>query len=89
MVSKVEPQYILRLPRLLRANSSLKALLLFKLHNRLNKSTIKIISCLKSWGLFKDELEEVKEEEKKQEKKDFEEGNLVFIEEKWYLSSLI
>jgi hypothetical protein len=39
--------------------------------------------------LFKDELEEVKGEEKKQEKKDFKEGNLVFIEEKWYLSSLI
>ena len=37
----------------------------------------------------KDELEEVKGEEKKQEKKDFEKGNLVFIEEKWYLSSLI
>jgi hypothetical protein len=73
----------------LRANSSLKVLLLFKLYNRLNKSTIKIISYLKSWGLFKDELEEVKGEEKKQEKKDFEEGNLVSIEEKWYLSSFI
>jgi hypothetical protein len=41
-------------------------------------STIKIISCLKSWGLFKDELEEVKREEQKKEKKDSEEGNLFF-----------
>ena len=36
-----------------------------KLRNRLNKSTFEIISCLKSWGLFKDELEEAKKEEKK------------------------
>ena len=55
-------------------------LLLSKLYNRLNKSTIKIISCLKSWGLFKGELEEVEREEKKKEKKDFEDGNLFFIE---------
>jgi hypothetical protein len=53
-----------------------------KLRNRLNKSTFEIISCLKSWGLFKDELEEVKREEKKKEKKDSEEENLFFIEEK-------
>jgi hypothetical protein len=53
-----------------------------KLRNRLNKSTFEIISCLKSWGLFKDELEKVKREEKKKEKKDSEEGNLFFIEEK-------
>ena len=51
-----------------------------KLRNRLNKSTFEIISCLKSWGLFKDELEEVKREGKKKEKKDSEEGNLFFIE---------
>jgi hypothetical protein len=57
-----------------------------KLRNRLNKSTFEIISCLKSWGLFKDELEQVKREEKKEEKgeekNDSEEGNLFFIEEK-------
>ena len=57
-------------------------LLLSKLYNRLNKSTIKIISCLKSWGLFKDELEEGKREGKKKGKKDSEKGNLFFIEEK-------
>jgi len=49
-----------------------------KLRNRLNKSTFEIISCLKSWGLFKDELEEVKREEKNNSK----EGNLFFIKEK-------
>ena len=53
-----------------------------KLRNRLNKSTFEIISCLKSWGLFKDELEEVKREEKKKEKKDSEEGNLFFYRKK-------
>ena len=53
-----------------------------KLRNRLNKSTFEIISYLKSWGLFKDELEEVKREEKKKEKKDSEKENLFFIEEK-------
>ena len=49
-----------------------------KLRNRLNKSTFEIISYLKSWGLFKDELEEVKREEKNNSK----EGNLFFIKEK-------
>ena len=53
-----------------------------KLRNRLNKSTFKIISYLKSRGLFKDKLEEVKREEKKKKKKDSEEENLFFIEEK-------
>ena len=42
-----------------------------------------MISCLKSWGLFKDELEEAKKEEKKEEKKDkkqdFEEDNQFII----------
>ena len=57
-------------------------LIISKLYNRLNKSTIKIISGLKSWGLFKDKLEEVKREEKKKKKKDFEKRNLCFIEEK-------
>jgi hypothetical protein len=55
------------------------ALIITKLYNRLNKITFEMISCLKSWGLFKDELEEAKKEEKKEEKKekkqDFEENN--------------
>jgi hypothetical protein len=57
-----------------------------KLRNRLNKSTFEIISCLKSWGLFQDELEEAKKEEKKREKKeknqDSEEDNQFIIIEK-------
>ncbi|PMD52763.1 uncharacterized protein K444DRAFT_543070, partial [Hyaloscypha bicolor E] len=39
------------------------ALIISKLRNRLNKSTFELISCLKSWGLFTDELEEIKKEE--------------------------
>jgi hypothetical protein len=54
------------------------ALIISKLYNRLNKSIIKVISCFKSWGLFKDELEEVK----KEGKKDSEKGNLFFVKEK-------
>ena len=54
-----------------------------KLRNRLNKSTFERIACLKSWGLFKDELEEAKKEEKKREKKekkqDSEENNQFII----------
>jgi hypothetical protein len=38
-------------------------LIMSKLRNRLNKSTFELISCLKSWGLFKDKLEEIKKEE--------------------------
>ena len=45
-----------------------------------------MISCLKSWGLFKDELEEAKKEEKRGEKKekkqDSEEDNQFIIIEK-------
>ena len=37
-----------------------------------------MISCLKSWGLFKDELEEVKKEEKKR----FRGGKSVFYKRK-------
>ena len=54
---------------------SQSALIISKLRNRLNKSTFEIISCLKSWGLFKDELEEIKEEEEKRKKRDSEEDN--------------
>jgi hypothetical protein len=51
------------------------ALIITKLRNRLNKSTFEKISCLKSWGVFIDELEIVKKEEKKEENQDFEEDN--------------
>jgi hypothetical protein len=54
-----------------------------KLRNRLNKSTFEMIACLKSWGLFKDELEEAKKEEKKEREKeknqDLEENNQFVI----------
>ncbi|PMD51574.1 uncharacterized protein K444DRAFT_544980, partial [Hyaloscypha bicolor E] len=55
------------------------ALIITKLRNRLNKSTFEIIGCLKSWGLFKDELEEAKKEDKregiKEKNQDLEENN--------------
>jgi hypothetical protein len=51
------------------------ALIITKLRNRLNKSTFKKISCLKSWGVFKDKLEEVKKEEKKDKNQDSKEDN--------------
>jgi hypothetical protein len=51
------------------------ALIISKLRNRLNKGTFELISCLKSWGLFKDKLEEIKKEEQKGKKQDFEEDN--------------
>ena len=46
-----------------------------KLRNRLNKSTFELISYLKSWGLFKDKLEEVREKEEKGKKQDSKEDN--------------
>jgi hypothetical protein len=55
------------------------ALIMSKLRNRLNKSTFELISCLKSWGLFKDELEEIKKEEQRGKKQDFEEDNQFII----------
>jgi hypothetical protein len=55
------------------------ALIMSKLRNRLNKSTFELIPCLKSWGLFKDELEETKKEELKGEKQDSEEDNQFVI----------
>ena len=57
------------------------ALIITKLRNRLNKSTFEKISCLKSWGVFKEELEEVKKEEKNGENSILEEENQFFIEE--------
>ena len=38
-----------------------------------------MISCLKSWGLFKDELEEIKKEEEKGKQRDSEEDNQFII----------
>jgi hypothetical protein len=38
-----------------------------------------MISCLKSWGLFNNELEEVKKEEKREKKQDSEEDNQFII----------
>ena len=58
------------------------ALIMSKLRNRLNKSTFEKISCLKSWGIFKDELEEVKKEEKKGAKQVKEEDNQFIIIER-------
>jgi hypothetical protein len=51
------------------------ALIISKLRNRLNKSTFKKISCLKSWDIFKDKLEEAKKEEKKGANQVLEEDN--------------
>jgi hypothetical protein len=53
-----------------------------KLRNRLNKSTFEKISYLKSWGIFKDELEEVKKEEKKGANQVKEEDNQFIIIER-------
>ena len=43
------------------------ALIIIKTCNRLNKSTFNKISYLKSWGLFKEEEEEDKKQEKNKE----------------------
>jgi len=48
------------------------ALINTKLRNRLNKNTFEKIICLKSWGVFKNEEEEVKKEEKVIKKKQIE-----------------
>jgi hypothetical protein len=55
------------------------ALVITKLRNRLNRSTFEKISCLKSWGVFKDELEEVKEGDKLSKKQVSEEDNQFLI----------
>jgi hypothetical protein len=56
------------------------ALIMSKLRNRLNKSTFEKISCLKNYGVFKEELEQVKIEEKTSENHVFKEENQFFIE---------
>ena len=61
------------------------ALINTKLRNRLNKSTFEKIICLKSWGVFINEEEEIKKEEKAKELKkeeDFEAENRFFLPEK-------
>ena len=61
------------------------ALINTKLRNRLNKITFEKIICLKSWGIFINEEEEIKKAEKEQElkeKKDFEPENQFFLPEK-------
>jgi hypothetical protein len=61
------------------------ALINTKLRNRLNKSTFEKIICLKSWGIFINEEEEIKKAEKEQElkeKKDFGPENQFFLPEK-------
>jgi len=50
-----------------------------KLHNRLNKSTFEKIACLKSWGVFKDKLEEAKKEDKKDKNQENKEDNQFVI----------
>ena len=55
------------------------ALIITKLRNRLNKSTFEKISCLKSWGVFKEELEEVEKENKISENYITKEDNQFFI----------
>ena len=65
------------------------ALVITKLRNRLNKSTFKKISYLKSQGVFKEELEEVKKEEKISENQVSEEDNQFIIIENQYLACFI
>ena len=55
------------------------ALIITKLRNRLNKSTFEKIACLKSWGVFKNELEEAKKDEKKDKNQENEEDNQFVI----------
>jgi hypothetical protein len=54
---------------------SQSALIITKLRNRLNKSTFEQISYLKSWGIFKDELEKVKKGKKTSENQVFEQDD--------------
>jgi hypothetical protein len=41
------------------------ALIISKLRNCLNNDIFKFIACCKSWGVFKDEEEEIKKAEKR------------------------
>ena len=63
----------------MRDSFSQGALIITKLYNRLNKSTFEKISYLKSWGVFKDELEEIKKEDKLSEKQVSKEDNPFLI----------
>jgi hypothetical protein len=56
------------------------ALIIPKLRNRLNKSTFEKIACLKSWGVFKDELEEAKKEDKQGKSLNEEDNQFIIIE---------
>ena len=58
------------------------ALIISKLRNCLNKDTFEFIACCKSWGVFKDEEEEIKKAEKESEGTVLEEDNLFFIQTK-------
>ena len=56
------------------------AFIISKLQNRLNKDTFEMIACLKSWGVFKDEIEEEKKEENKEKEISKEDNQFVIIE---------
>ena len=62
------------------------ALINTKLHNRLTKPTFEKIICLKSWGIFRNEEEEVKEKEEmlKKEEKNKEDKDIEDISEQLY-----
>jgi hypothetical protein len=58
------------------------ALINTKLRNRLTKATFEKIICLKNWGIFKNEEEQVKKEEKREKEKgeeDINKLNLFYI----------
>jgi hypothetical protein len=58
------------------------ALIISKLRNCLNNDTFKFITCCKSWGVFKDEEDEIKKAEKESKGTISEEDNLFFIQTK-------
>ena len=62
------------------------ALINTKLRNRLTKPTFEKIICLKSWGIFRNEEEEVKEKEEmlKKEEKNKEDKDIEDISERLY-----
>jgi hypothetical protein len=64
------------------------ALIIPKLRNRLTKETFEKIICLKSWGVFKDEEEELEKEEKSKAGKISEEDNLFLLRQETDLIAL-